>query len=194
MKTADNSDKWERTYATSDHGSLQAATVLKENTHLLPECGKALDLACGMGANAQLLAEHGLKTWAWDRSNTVIDKINNRCKNLNLSLHAQTRDVVSSPPPPDFFDVIVVSRFLERTLIPQIISALRKDGLIFYQTFSTEKTGNGIPRNVDYLLKRNELISFFQSLQVLYYREDSLNGNIHEGLRGEAMIIAQRCK
>lgn len=193
MKTADNADKWERTYASSDHGSLRAAKVLTENTHLLPERGVALDLACGLGANAQLLAEHGLTTNAWDRSETAIKKLNSRCRDLNLSLLAEVRNVVVSTPPADFFDVIVVSRFLERTLIPAIISALRTDGLVFYQTFSAEKVGNGGPRNVDYLLKRNELISLFQSLQILYYREDSLSGNMHEGIRGEAMIIAQRC-
>jgi tellurite methyltransferase len=193
MKAADNADKWERCYASSDHGSLQAAKVLRENTHLLPERGEALDLACGLGANAQLLAEHGLTTKAWDKSKTAIEKLNSRCKNLNISLLAQTRDVVTSPPPADSFNVIVVSRFLERTLIPRLISALRKDGLIFYQTFSREKTGFGGPKNLDYLLQRNELISFFKSLQTLYYREDSLSGNIDDGLRGEAMIIAQRC-
>ena len=38
--------------------------VLADNVHLLPTTGIALDLACGLGANALLLAQHGLTTYA----------------------------------------------------------------------------------------------------------------------------------
>jgi tellurite methyltransferase len=37
------------------------------------------------------------------------------------------------------FDVIVVSRFLDRTLSDAIIDALKPDGLLFYQTFTRDK-------------------------------------------------------
>lgn len=35
------------------------------------------------------------------------------------------------------FDVIVVSRFLDRTLGDAIIEVLKPDGLLFYQTFGS---------------------------------------------------------
>ncbi len=42
-------------------GPGEVAQVLLRNRHLLPEQGRALDLACGRGANALWLAEQGLE-------------------------------------------------------------------------------------------------------------------------------------
>jgi len=47
--------KWNERYRAAT-GELKASRVLKENLHLLPDHGRALDLACGLGANAILLA------------------------------------------------------------------------------------------------------------------------------------------
>ncbi len=51
-------EKWNRRYAEAD-GSGEPARVLTENIHLLTPGGKALDLACGRGANALIMAENG---------------------------------------------------------------------------------------------------------------------------------------
>lgn len=192
MTTRTNSDKWNRIYAAGDHGSLQAARVLLENTHLLPAAGKALDAACGLGANALLLAQHGLETYAWDISQTAIDKLQSRSTELNIQLQVETRDVNAFPPAPASFDVIVVSRFLERALIPQLIAALRKGGLIYYQTFIKDKTDDSGPRNPDYRLGTNELLCLFQALQILVYREEGTLGDLQQGFRNEAMLIARK--
>ena len=76
-------EKWDRIYQTKDHTNKQAAQILIENQHLLPESGKALDLACGLGANALLLAKHDLETHAWDISKVAITKLD--AKNDELS-------------------------------------------------------------------------------------------------------------
>lgn len=192
MTANSDADKWNRVYAEGDHSNLQAANVLKQNTHLLPVAGKALDVACGLGANALLLAQCGLQTSAWDISQTAIDKLRSRSLELNIPLQAETRNIIALPPEPGSFDVIVVSRFLERTLIPMLIAALRDDGLIYYQTFIKDKTNDAGPRNPDYRLDRNELLSLFQSLQITFYREEGTLGDLNKGIRNEAMLIAQR--
>ncbi len=192
MTAPTDTDKWNRIYADNDRDSMQAAKVLRENTHLLPASGRALDLACGLGANALLLAQHGFDTCAWDISPTAIDKLQSRSLALNIPLQAETRDVVALPPPADSFDVIVVSRFLERTLIPQLITALRDGGLIYYQTFIKDKVGDSGPRNPDYRLDRNELLSLFRTLQLIYFREEGTLGDVRQGTRNEAMLIARR--
>src|SRR5882724_1266274 len=46
--------------------------VLVENVHLLPTHGRALDVACGLGAGSIFLARHGLKVVAWDISPVAI--------------------------------------------------------------------------------------------------------------------------
>lgn len=192
MTASPDPDKWNRIYAAADHGDPQVANVLQQNLHLLPFTGKALDVACGLGANALLLAQCGLQTWAWDISQTAIEKLQSRSLDLNILLQLETRDVTARPPEPLTFDVIVVSRFLERTLIPALIAALRDGGLIYYQTFIKNSTSDAGPRNPDYRLGSNELLGLFQSLQIVFYREEGRLGDLDKGMRNEAMLIAQR--
>jgi 2-polyprenyl-3-methyl-5-hydroxy-6-metoxy-1,4-benzoquinol methylase len=57
--------KWNERYRAAT-GDRHALRVLKENLHLLPDNGRALDLACGEGGNSILLAQQGLNVDARD--------------------------------------------------------------------------------------------------------------------------------
>lgn len=183
--------KWNQRYQASEGSSL-AAQVLVENAHLLPKQGDALDLACGLGANAIFLAKQGLSTIAWDISDIAIGQLNSSCENLSLQIATEVRDVVLHPPAQSSFDLIVISRFLERKIIPSLIEALRPGGLIFYQTFVVNKQADVGPSNPEYLLKPNELLKLFQSLIIRVYREEGLEGDLGKGFRNEAMLVAQK--
>ncbi len=189
-----DSDKWNSIYASGDHGNIQAAKILQENTYLLPVEGTALDLACGLGANALLLARCGLETWAWDVSQTALDELQTRSRETKIPLQLEQRDVTIRPPASDSFDVIVISRFLDRALMPHLISALRENGLIYYQTFTREKTSDCGPKNPDFRLGCNELLHFFLDLQILVYREEGKIGDVNQGFRNQAMLIARKIR
>lgn len=187
-----DTDKWNRIYQKNKHENLQAARVLVENQHLLPATGQALDVACGLAANARLLAGCGLQTHAWDISNEAIARVRQSIKGLEIPLTLQQRDIVSNPPDEKSFDVIVVSRFLDRGLVKHLIAALRRDGLIFYQTFIKDKKNDIGPGSPHYLLDSNELLALFRPLHIVLYREEGKVGNLDAGFRNEAMLIAQR--
>ncbi len=184
------SEKWNRHYQTA--GEAVAAQVLRENRHLLPGSGDALDLACGRGGNALLLAQHGLRTSGWDISPVAVEQLNTQAAAAKLPLTATVRDVAAQPPVATSFDIIVVSRFLERTLCAALVAALRPGGLLFYQTFTVTKAQAGGPSNPDYLLAENELLRLFADLQLRVYREESCVGNVRQGFRNEAMLVAQK--
>jgi len=187
----DDAKKWDRIYSRPGPVATSACRVLRDHSHLLPPHGTGLDLACGRAANALLLAEHGLNVSAWDVSATVIDTVS-KITAENDKITAEIRDVSAFPPPRDSFDVIVVSRFLERPLIPSLKQALRRNGLIFYQTFSASKIGPGGPDNPDYLLRDNELLRLFNDFRVLIYRDEGRTGDINRGFRNEALLVAQK--
>ncbi len=181
--------KWDRRYrGAEDFGS--PAEVLVANQHLLPAAGKALDLACGLGASALLLARLGLETTAWDLSPVAIGRLAATAKAEGLPLQASVRDVERTPFPAAAFDVIVVRRFLERRLCPAIAEALRPGGLLFYQTFTRERVGDAGPSNPDYRLGRNELLRLFPGLELVVYREEGRLGHTARGFRDEAMLVA----
>jgi 2-polyprenyl-3-methyl-5-hydroxy-6-metoxy-1,4-benzoquinol methylase len=185
-----DTDRWDARYRQAPESS--PSQVLLHNCHLLPASGTALDVACGLGANALLLAEHGLTTHAWDSSSVAIDELQARAQAHGVSVEAVVRDVVAHPPEPESFDVIVVTRFLDRGLSPQLIQALRVDGLLFYQTFTRTRVSDVGPSNPDYRLADGELLVMFSALQVLVYREEDRVGDVSHGFRDEAMMVARK--
>jgi len=185
-------DKWDRIYREAPGGDVPAAAVLRDNRHLLPPRGTALDLACGRGGNALLLAAAGLDTHAWDLSAVAVERLSAEAGRRGLVIHAVQRDVSEAPPAPETFDVITVSRFLDRRLCRALAEALRSGGLLFYQTFTEDKDPAVGPKNPDYILQRGELLTLFAGLRPVVYREEQRIGDLEQGFRNEAMLVA--CK
>ncbi len=170
----------------------KAAFMLQEFSHLLPTSGDALDLACGLGGNALWLARLGLQVQAWDISPIAISALASLAESEELPLQAVVHNAITLPPPPESFDVIVVSYFLERTLAPYLQAALRPGGILFYQTFVQNKTADTGPTNPAFLLTENELIRLFPGLILRTYRDEATCGDTQKGLRNEAFLIGQK--
>ncbi|MXY14122.1 MAG: methyltransferase domain-containing protein [Proteobacteria bacterium] len=187
-------DKWDRKHAESPQAPPVPARVLTEHARLLPKSGIALDLACGQGGNALFLARRGLVVHAWDISGIAIDELQRLAMAENLEIQTSIRDVSEHPPGPGSFDVICVSFYLERTIIRQIIEALKPQGLLFYQTFIHEKVTDEGPGNPSYRLGPNELLELFAPLHVLAYREEGRTGDLQQGLRDTAWLVGQKRK
>jgi len=183
--------KWDAVYAERER-EVTAAKVLIENKHLLPFEGKALDLACGLGGNAMLLAKNGLDVDAWDLSSVAIERLQQEAKIQNLSITAQVHDVIDNPPKARSLDVLVVSFFLDRELCATLIEALKPGGLLFYQTYCRDKVSKIGPSNADYLLADNELLSLFAGLRLRVYREESVLGEHKQGFRNQALLVAEK--
>jgi SAM-dependent methyltransferase len=184
--------KWDSRHA--DPGKQpSAALVLTQNRHLLPPQGSALDLACGLGGNALLLAEQGLDVSAWDISPVAIDRLTAAAQRKGLAnLVAEVRDVERDPPMPESLDVIVVSYFLQRELTTAIIQALKPGGLLFYQTFTRIAVATEGPSNPDFRLGDNELLGLFSPLKLRFYREENRLGDLTQGTRDIAMLVAEK--
>lgn len=180
--------KWNQRYTDAADAALPIE-LLAEFSYLLPDRGDALDLACGRGGNALLLAKRGLDTRAWDISSVAIEQLQSRAADLPLS--AEVRDVVALPPDPGSFDVICVGHFLDRPLCAHLIEALRPGGLLFYQTFSLERVDDSGPGDGPFRLQVNELLSLFAPLTVRFYRDEGRVGDTRRGFRNRAQLIAQ---
>ncbi len=191
--TPPDTERWDARYRGETGDLPTPCFALHEYRHLLPTQGSALDLACGRGGNTLLLARHGLESHGWDCSAVALEQLAAEALQQGVTVHTEQRDVVAAPPAPGSFDVIVVSRFLERHLCPAIATALRPGGLLFYQTFTRERSNPECgPRNPDYLLDHNELLRLFAGLEVVAYREEGTLGDTRQGLRNEALLIARR--
>lgn len=184
-------NKWnQRHLEAADAGRV--AHVLQEYPYLLPSSGRALDLACGRGANALRLAACNLEVSAWDISPVAIDRLRGEVLEQGLEVAAEVRDVIACPPPAATYDVILVSYFLERSLAPAIIDALRPGGVLYYETFTRTSVSTCGPSNPAYRLADNELLNLFGALRVRCYREEAILGDTRRGIRDIAMLVAQK--
>jgi hypothetical protein len=76
-----------------------------------------------------------------------------------------------NPLPKNAFEGIVVFRYLHRPLINPIKKALKKGGILIYETFTMEQRKFGKPRNPDFLLKQGEMSGWFAGWDILHHFE-----------------------
>lgn len=116
---------------------------------------RVLDLACGYGRHARMLAARGARVTALDRDDAALATL---CNVPGVTTLAA--DVESGPWPfaAGSFDAVVVSHYLHRPLFPHIIAALRHGGVLIYQTFMLGNERYGKPSNPEFLLRPGELL------------------------------------
>ena len=134
---------------------------------------KALDLACGSGRNSIYLAESGFSVDALDIAKAAITALDAEAKKKNLSSKIKTYnvDLDKYKIKTNIYDVIVMSNFLDRVVLASAMYALKKDGLLFVETYMTSEV-NEKQSNLNNLLKQNELKEMINdSWKLLHYDE-----------------------
>jgi tellurite methyltransferase len=167
---------------------MEPTRWLLEHEHLLPETGDALDVACGGGRNALWLASRGLRTVAVDRDERAVQSLRDEATRRGLPLRADVADLEAPRYllPPESYDVIVVVHYLHRPLFPALKAALRRGGLLVYETFTRGQEERGRPTNPDFLLDVGELRELVHPLEIVVEREGDFEGKLL------ASVIARR--
>src|SRR4051812_8156238 len=120
----------------SPHFAGQASSWVKRFAPLIP-VGEVLDLACGTGRHATLLAGLGHAVLAVDRDATALKEIvHERITTLQLELEAGATDYAGWPFEPNRFSGVVVTNYLHRPLFANILDSLAPDGVLIYETFA----------------------------------------------------------
>ncbi|PLY11031.1 MAG: tellurium resistance protein TehB [Arcobacter sp.] len=130
---------------------------------------KTLDVACGAGRNSIYLATKGFDVDAMDISQVALDELDKKgFENISTKLV----DLDEYEIPKNSYDLIVMTNFLNRKLIPKLSNALKINGILFIETYMEDKDNEKPPSNPDFLLKKDELKSFFnEEFEVLDYDE-----------------------
>ena len=152
---------------------------LTDNRDLWPTRGKVLDVACGRGRHALLLAQSGLHVRAIDRNPDAIAELRAEADRLGLPIEADVIDLETDPPSglgASRYDMIVVINYLHRPLMPMIRAAVKPGGRVFYETFTTRQAERGKPRNPAFLLRDGELRELMAPLAILRSREGDIDG------------------
>jgi tellurite methyltransferase len=136
--------------------------------------GRALDIAMGRGRHTILLARAGGHVFGVDRDLAALRDAVVRAAGERLAIHPWCADLTQHPLPRERYDLIVVSRYLQRDLFGSIESALVPGGTVIYETFTTAQRAHGSgPSSADHLLEPGELRTRFAGLEELFYEEVS---------------------
>jgi len=124
--------------------------------------GEILDLACGGGRHARLLAGEGHPVLAVDRDPEALSFAAGAfITTLQIDLEAHAPD---EPPHWPFeenrFAGILVTNYLHRPLLPCLFASLAPSGLLIYETFALGNERFGKPSNPAFLLQPGELLQF----------------------------------
>jgi SAM-dependent methyltransferase len=166
---------------------------LVEHRELLSGHGRALDVACGDGRDALLLARLGYDVDAVDVSDIAIDALRAAADQHALPIHPRVVALEREPLPGNEYDAVVCFNYLQRDLFWRLEHALRPDGLLIFETFGRAHIDElGKDFNPAYVLSRNELLHAFPGLHVVHYREGVAQRS--GAPRGVASIVAQRLR
>jgi SAM-dependent methyltransferase len=148
--------------------SLEPSAWVVRFAGLIRPGGRALDVACGGGRHARLLASLGHAVEAVDRDAPAL---------AGLADVARVRTTCSDieggawPYPGARFDAVVVTNYLHRPLLPVLVSSLAQGGVLLYETFARGNERYGRPSNPEFLLESGELLRACAALRIVAYED-----------------------
>ncbi len=134
-----------------------------------------LDVACGAGRHARLLARRGHPVTAVDIDGDALRNLAG-LPGIEAGIEVLHRDLETLPWPfaPESFAGIVITNYLHRAHFPALAGTLMPGGVLIMETFAAGNERLGRPRNPEFLLAPGELLAALGgALQVVAYEHGS---------------------
>ena len=161
----EDKQRWNERHVTRPMSKDANKTLVKYIEHA--NIGQALDVACGTGRNSHYLSQLGFDIDAVDISDFALTQMDNTPTIKKVEADLDTYNIT-----PNKYDLIINMNYLNRRLASQMKDGLKQGGLIIFETFIVAHGEFQMPTtNLDYLLRKNELLHMFIGLDVIYYEE-----------------------
>lgn len=138
------------------HGPTSPSPWVKRFIAGVKPNGSILDVACGGGRHLRVALEMGFDVMGIDRDLSQLDDISHRSDVGLVEADLETgRDF---PLKAMTYDGVIVTNYLWRPILADIIGCVASDGVLVYETFALGHERHGKPSNPEFLLKNNELL------------------------------------
>ena len=136
----------------------------------VPDGGSVLDLACGAGRHGRIFLKRGHEVVFVDIDTRALADIATRPGAEIVAADLETG--AAWPLGARRFDAVIVTNYLWRPILPDIVAAVAPGGVLIYETFAVGNEAFGRPRNPDHLLRGGELLDTVRGhLRVLAYAQ-----------------------
>ena len=143
-----------------------ASAWVQRWSHLVPSGARVLDVACGSGRHVRWFAARGAVVTGVDRDAAAT-------RPLSDVAEIVTADIEAGPWPftGRRFDAVVVTNYLWRARLPDIVASVAPGGVLICETFALGNETVGKPSNPDFLLRPGELLHAVQGLRVVAFED-----------------------
>lgn len=157
----------DRTVSAPGNAAIPSAWVTRWS-HLVAPGGQVLDVACGSGRHLRWFAQRGHHVTGVDRDATAVAPLRS-VPNTELVV----ADIEGGPWPftGRHFDAVVVTRYLWRERLADIVASVGPGGVLIYETFAAGNETVGKPSNPRFLLMPGELLQIASGLRVVAYED-----------------------
>jgi SAM-dependent methyltransferase len=154
----------------SDRGVAEPSPWVVRFADLVPAGGTVLDLACGAGRHTRFFLERAHPVVAVDIDVTGIADL---AGHPGLEpLEVDLEDGRPFPLAGRSFAGVIVTNYLHRQLLPELVAAVAPGGAFIYETFARGHERFGLPTNPHFLLEPGELLEAVRGrLRVVAYQD-----------------------
>jgi len=158
-----------RVAAALSHADALPATAVSSGR---PTSRRGLDVAMGRGRHAPVLARSGFTPFGVDIAFDALRDARAAAQQDGIPLRCVCADLTAWPLLAARFDLVLVTRYLDRARMPALQSTVRAGGFVIYETFTQHQVrlGRG-PTSPHHLLAPGELADWFAGWDVGCYDE-----------------------
>ena len=151
---------------TTAHSTPIASAWVQRWSHLVPADASVLDVACGSGRHVRWFAQRGARVTGVDRDAAVVAALAGIAEIV-------VADIEAGPWPfaARRFDAVVVTNYLWRARLPDVLASVAPGGVLIYETFAAGNETVGKPSNPDFLLRPGELLQLAAGLRVVAFED-----------------------
>ena len=151
---------------TPSHSTLMPSAWVRRWSHLVGAGASVLDVACGSGRHVRWFAQRGARVTGVDRDAAATAPLAGIAEIV-------VADIENGPwpLPGRRFDAVVVTNYLWRERLPDVVASVGPNGVLIYETFAVGNETVGKPSNPKFLLRPGELLHAVAGLRVVAFED-----------------------